>query len=273
MPMPNDSHMTGLIEPQVNKVQQQPRPLWRRLQGYYQRRSASFLFRRPLVINAQRPLISFTFDDFPRSALHTGGAILNRSGLAGTYYACLGLMGGETATGKLFNADDLKILIDRGHELGCHTYSHCHSWDTGPRTYEKSVIENQVALKTLLPGTEFKTFSYPICPPRPLSKAKIASHFLCCRAGGQTFNTGTTDLNQLSAFFLEKSRDDFAAVKDVIDHNRQARGWLILATHDISDEPTPYGCTPAFFGAVVEYAVDSGAHILPVAKALEVLRA
>ncbi|MBZ5623491.1 MAG: polysaccharide deacetylase family protein [Acidobacteriia bacterium] len=80
------------------------------------------------MINAQRPLISFTFDDFPRSALHTGGAILNRSGLAGTYYACLGLMGGETATGKLFNADDLKILIDRGHELGCHTYSHCHSW-------------------------------------------------------------------------------------------------------------------------------------------------
>ena len=145
--------------------------------------------------------------------------------------------------------------------------------DTDPRTYEKSVIDNQVALKRLLPGSELKTFSYPICPPRPLSKAKIASHFQCCRAGGQTFNTGTTDLNQLSAYFLEKSREDFAAVKDMIDRNRQARGWLILATHDISDEPTPYGCTPAFFGAVVEYAVNSGAHILPVAKALEVLRA
>lgn len=271
--MPNDSQTTGLIEPQVKKVEHQPRPLWQRVQGYYQRRSASFLFRRPLVINAQRPLISFTFDDFPRSALHTGGAILNRFGLAGTYYACLGLIDGETATGKLFNADDLKMLIGRGHELGCHTFSHCHSWDTDPRTFEKSVIENQVALQALLPGTAFKTFSYPISMPRPLSKAKIASHFECCRGGGQTFNTGTADLNQLSAYFLEKSRDHFAAVKDVIDRNRNARGWLILATHDISDEPSPYGCMPAFFAAAVQYAVDSGAQILPVAKALDVLRA
>jgi peptidoglycan/xylan/chitin deacetylase (PgdA/CDA1 family) len=245
---------------------------WSRLHGFYQRKIASLLFRKPLVIDLKRPLISFTFDDFPRSALLAGGAILNEFGLSGTYYAALGLAGQETPTGQIFFPDDLRTVLEQDHELGCHTFSHCHSWQTDSRTFEKSIIENQAALRQLIPRAEFKTFSYPISPPRPLTKAKIASRFLCCREGGQTFNIGTADLNQLSAYFLEKSRHDIPSVREVIDRNRQARGWLIFATHDISDEPTPYGCTPEFFRDVVQYAVNSGARILPIARALDTLR-
>src|SRR5439155_9632853 len=101
-----------------------------RLQGYYQRKAASLVFRRRLAIDLQWPLISFSFDDFPRSAWLVGGEILNRFGLAGTYYASLGLAGKETPSGHIFAAGDLKSLLDRGHELGCHTFSHCHSWET-----------------------------------------------------------------------------------------------------------------------------------------------
>lgn len=244
---------------------------WSRAHGYYQRRIASFLFRRPLVIDLKRPLISFTFDDFPRSALFAGGSILNQFGLAGTYYVSLGLAGQQTATGEMFLPQDVRTVLEQGHELGCHTFAHCHSWRTDPGNYEQSVLENQTALKALVPGAEFKTFSYPISPPRPLSKAKVAKRFLCCRASGQSFNTGTVDLNQLAAYFLEQSRDNFLAVKDVIDRNCRARGWLILATHDVADLPTRYGCTPAFFSAVVQYAISSGSRILPVAKALDEL--
>jgi hypothetical protein len=58
----------------------------------------------------------------------------------------------------------------------------------------------------------------------------------------------------------------------LIDRNRQARGWLVLSTHDVSDTPTPYGCTPDLFERVVRWAADSGARILPVAAALTTLR-
>jgi peptidoglycan/xylan/chitin deacetylase (PgdA/CDA1 family) len=245
---------------------------WSRLHGFYQRKIASFLFKKPIAIDLKWPLISFTFDDFPRSALIAGGAILNQFGLAGTYYAALGLAGRQTPTGQIFFPDDLRTVLERGHELGCHTFSHCHSWRTDPRTFEDSIIENQAALRQLLSEAEFKTFSYPISPPRPLTKARIAGRFLCCRAGGQAVNIGSADLNQLSAYFLEKSRHDVAAVRDIIDRNRQARGWLIFATHDISSEPTAYGCTPEFFQDVVEYAVNSGARIIPVARAVDILR-
>src|SRR5450631_1280171 len=95
-----------------------------RLKGYYQRKSARLLFRKPFLIRLQQPLISFTFDDFPRSALLVGGSILNNVGLAATYYASLGLIGKEAPSGQIFVADDLATLFDQGHELGCHTFAH-----------------------------------------------------------------------------------------------------------------------------------------------------
>lgn len=230
------------------------------------------VFKRPLAFKLERPLISFTFDDFPRSALFTGGAILRNFGVTGTYYVALGLAGTQTATGEMFRIADLETVLEQGHELGCHTYSHCHSWETDSRAFEQSVIDNQAAVSSLLPGYVFQTFSYPISPPRPSTKARIAKRFAGCREGGQKFNSKVADLNQLSAFFLEKCRDNFPAVKDIIDRNQAACGWLIFATHDVAEIPTRYGCQPEFFASVVQYAVNSGAEILPLVKALKILK-
>jgi len=240
---------------------------WARCKGRYYRTGARVLFRRPLVLRNNDPVISFTFDDFPRSALLTGGTILTSFGLKGTYYASLGLMGTQAPTGTMFVAEDLTLLWEQGHELGCHTFAHCHSAETETREFEKSIIVNQQALKTFLPTASFTTFSYPISPPRVRTKRKVSKHFLCCRGGGQTFNAGTADLGYLSAYFLEQSRGDINVVEDVIQGNQRARGWLIFATHDICDAPTAFGCTPEFFEQVVRCSLASGARVLPVAQA------
>jgi peptidoglycan/xylan/chitin deacetylase (PgdA/CDA1 family) len=245
--------------------------LRRRALGHYQRTSANVFFRRPFEIRLGTPLISFTFDDFPRSALHQGGEILRRYGLAGTYYASLGLMNTETPSGLAFDREDLSRLLEDGHELGCHTFDHCDSWATSTDAFECSIIENAAALRQLIPRATFRTFSYPMSPPRPSTKQRTAAQFSCCRGGGQTFNIGTIDLNYLRAYFLEKAKGDPAGVKTVIDANRRHRGWLILATHDVSLEPSPFGCTPAFFEEIVNYAVESGARILPVIRASDAL--
>src|SRR5260370_21007842 len=117
-----------------------------KIHRYYQRRSASFVFRRPVSIDLQRPLISFTFDDFPRSSVSAGGAILNRFGLAGTYYACFGLQGKQAPTGQMFILDDVRTLLDQGHELGCHTFSHCHSSETDVTPLEDSILQTTETL-------------------------------------------------------------------------------------------------------------------------------
>jgi len=257
-----------------------------RARGRFAMYAARALFRRRLAVRTARPLISFTFDDFPQSAFLEAGSILMRYGALGTYYVSLGLMGKQSHLGPMFQAEDLKELAHLGHELGCHTFGHCHSWNTPPDVYERSILDNQQALYGVLPETSFQTFSYPFSAPRLAVKKVADRHFLCSRggglrqgryffphsAGGQTFNAGITDLNLLCAFFLEKSRGNREAVKRLIDQNARARGWLIFATHDVRDAPSPFGCTPDFFEQVVQWALESGARILPVVQALGTIR-
>ena len=234
-----------------------------------QRRAARWFGRRPYRIEVESPVISFTFDDFPRSAFTNGGAILSQYGFSGTYYASFGLMGQQRSTGEMFRREDLQELISQGHELACHTFDHCDSWETTPADFEASILKNRRAAAQLVPTVSLKSFSYPITWPRPATKRRIASLFQCARGGGQTFNVGMVDLNYLKAFFIEQSRDDFDAIKHIIDDNTKAMGWLIFATHDVSHNPTRFGCTPALFERIVGYAEKSGAHVLAVGVAGE----
>jgi peptidoglycan/xylan/chitin deacetylase (PgdA/CDA1 family) len=240
--------------------------------NWYKRRIASVLFKQVLSIDVGVPLISFTFDDFPQSALHCGGSILKRYGVAGTYYASLGLMGLDSPSGRVCSSDDLVMALEEGHELGCHTFAHCDSWNTDGLVFEQSIIQNSAALAKIVPGASFRSFSYPLSTPRPSVKRAAARHFACSRAGGQRFNSGNADLNQLSAYFLEKAKGDFSPVRDVINRNRESKGWLIFATHDISPDPSPYGCTPEFFEEVVRSSAQSGARMLPVIGVLDAIR-
>ena len=246
--------------------------IWSRLKLRLQREMADRLARRPLSLGNPRPLVSFTFDDFPRSALHCGGAILHSHGLAGTFFASFGLIGRTAPTGKIFVEDDLIELIEQQHELGCHTFDHFHSWGTAPSEFKASIIRNRAALAAYLPQIRFRTFSYPISVPRPRTKWETGGCFDCCRGGGQDFNEGTVDRAHLKAFFIEQSRSDLSAIVRVIENNARNNGWLIFATHDVSNSPTPFGCTPFLFEEIVNRAIDSGATILPVSEALDIAK-
>jgi peptidoglycan/xylan/chitin deacetylase (PgdA/CDA1 family) len=247
--------------------------LWLRSTTACQRRAARWFGRRLFAMRATRPIVSFTFDDFPRSALHIGGAILEHAGAKGTYYASLGLAGQATPTGEIFNIEDLHALLIRGHELGCHTFQHCPAWQTKPRAFEAAIQRNAEALRHHAPAARFRSLSYPISQPRPANKRSAGRYFACSRGGGQSFNTGTIDLNCLNAFFIEQSRDNPEQIKRMIELNAKAGGWLIFATHDVDEHPTRYGCTPSLFEDIVHWSVSSGASVLPVFSAMELMGA
>jgi len=225
--------------------------------------------RRSVPLRNGEAIISFTFDDFPRSALVLGGEILRKYGVTGTYFASLGLMGGLAPAGEMFSASDLKQLVADGHELGCHTHDHLDSWETGRRAFERSIVRNRERLRELLTGCSFAAFSYPINWPSPANKLTAGRFFGCCRGGGQEANVGKADLSCLNAFFLEQAKGSLEGVYRIITEARRARGWLILATHDVDPTPTRLGCDPQFFEQVVRLAKQSGAAVLPVHTALE----
>jgi peptidoglycan/xylan/chitin deacetylase (PgdA/CDA1 family) len=180
-------------------------------------------------------------------------------------------MGTQAPTGRIFEADRLRGLVGRGHELGCHTFAHCHAWDTRPEDFEASIRRNAGALAELNPGAVFKTHAYPIGCPRPGTKRRAGRHFACCRGGGQRLNAGRVDLNNLAAFFIEKSRDNLPALRDMVRQNAQRGGWLIFATHDVCETPTSFGCTPAVFESLLQCVADSGARVLPVGRAWDAI--
>ena len=82
-------------------------------------------------------------------------------------------------------------------------------------------------------------------------------------------NKTILDLNNMKGFFLERCRHDPESIKRIIKQNALESGWLIFATHDIDGKPTRFGLTPEMFKAIVGWARESGARILPVAAVLQ----
>jgi len=234
---------------------------------------AVLLCRRILSIKLATPIISFTFDDAPRTAFYNGGDILKAHGASATFYVSIGMLGSGSPSGSIASQDDLRRAKENGHELGCHTFDHKDPWKTETNVFEHSVLKNRQALARIIPETVFTTFAYPLCSPRPATKRRIGNIFNCCRGGGQTFNVGHIDLNLLKAFFLDvRNGDAIKSVRELIDQNIEARGWLIFATHDVDDNPSRYGCTKEFLEMVVAYAASSGSFLLPVGKAYEQIK-
>ena len=62
---------------------------------------ADRLHRRPVKLELPAPIVSFTFDDAPKSAFDTGGKILREHGARGTFYVSLGLLDSETEVGRI----------------------------------------------------------------------------------------------------------------------------------------------------------------------------
>jgi len=232
------------------------------------RRDASLKLARSIVdLRPERPIVSFTFDDFPRTALHAGGGILRKYDCTGTYYVSLGLVDSEIPAGRAFSMEDVQMALTEGHELGCHTFAHCHAWDSRPEEFEESVIQNRIRLQQLHPQVQLRSLSYPISWPRPATKRRVRPHFACARSTGTSFNIGYTDAFNLQAVFIEKHRDAPGHLLQLIHQNQQAGGWLIFATHDVAEAPSEFGCSPELFEKLVAAASDSGAKILPVARA------
>ncbi len=225
--------------------------------------------RREARLSTDRSMISFTFDDFPKTALFTGGTILGEHGLCGTYYASLGLMGRETEVGRIFEQADLPHLLEAGHELASHTYSHISARKTNLSAYHEDVRRGEQELARFLGRAERLNFSYPFGGVTIAAKKQVGPTMKSCRGIFPGVDGPLVDLNLLHANSLYGGAERLAAAESLIRQNTRQKSWLIFYTHDVQENPSPYGCTPGLFGAVVRSAMDSGAEILTIAKALE----
>lgn len=226
------------------------------------RELGGFLSTRPAKIEWPGGVVSFTFDDFPRSARINGGAILEKFDKRGTYYAAMGLAGTASPLGPMFDADDLRAVHAQGHEIACHTYSHRDCCRAAPNEIAAEIERNAAALAELI-DAPLDNFAYPFGGVSLTAKNALAGRFASCRGTGRGLNQGTVDLADLLATSIYGQDFDRDALCQLIDDAQAANGWVIFYTHDIADAPSPFGCTPAQFQAIVAYAAEN-APVLPV---------
>jgi peptidoglycan/xylan/chitin deacetylase (PgdA/CDA1 family) len=220
---------------------------------------------RPVSMTMGDSVVSFCFDDFPRTACHTGGSILRSFGARGTYYASLGLMGTSNELGDQLTREDIDSLLSDGHELGSHTFSHCSSRDVSLDVYERDVLLGQEAIRRMT-GCDAGSFAYPYGHTAVALKKRLGVKMNSCRSVYGGINGPSADLNLLRANSLYGDVDQCERVESLLLKNERPGGWLIFYTHDVRPHPSPFGCTPALLEKTIEMTLDNGFHIRPVAE-------
>jgi peptidoglycan/xylan/chitin deacetylase (PgdA/CDA1 family) len=235
---------------------------------------ATYKFRNLHTLKNKVPLISFTFDDFPKSAALKGADILKRYNVQGTYYISLGILGQRSPVGEICDIETIKNLITEKHEIGSHTYDHISAYQYPVDDYEKSILTNEKFYKdTFLTSVGFQNFSYPLGNVTTGTKRITEKYFRTSRTVYRGINIGKVDLNMLKAYPICGNVQNLPTLKTVIDHNIKKNGWLIFYTHDVSENPSPYGCTPEYLEKVVKYSVESGAELVTVTQACDYIAA
>ncbi len=211
------------------------------------------------------PLVSFTFDDVPDTALANGAAILEKYGARGTFYIAGGLADRVEPDRRLISSAGCRELFERGHEIGCHTYAH-----RSVRSYGRSLSDDLDRNDRYLEQSGIErpeNFAFPYNAAWPAARRILKKRYATCRGAGETVNRGDVDPWMLKSVEIRQPEDHAARLTGWIDDVRENPGWLIFFTHDIAEEPTAYGCTPASFDHLVGHAVKSGCAVITVAEA------
>jgi peptidoglycan/xylan/chitin deacetylase (PgdA/CDA1 family) len=237
--------------------------------GRARRELLAWSFKRPAALKAGAPLLTFTFDDFPKSARTAGAPIVESFGGRATYYTAMGLCGKETTLGRQFDADDLRLLVEHGHEIGNHTFSHRSARRCSSFQFLGDVRRCEVAFRTEDVPNWTRHFAYPYGEATFRIKGRLGATMSSCRGTQPGWNGPVVDLNLLRANPLYGGIEQGQAALDLIRENAERAGWIIFYTHDVSDSPSRYGCTPALLEYVARCAAEHAHHSMSVGQVVE----
>jgi peptidoglycan/xylan/chitin deacetylase (PgdA/CDA1 family) len=236
--------------------------------GRFRRAALSCLFSRNVSLENIGPFVSFSFDDFPRTALTVGGRILKNYGVRGTYYASIGLLNKCNELGEQFRRADLDTVLGDGHELASHTFSHVSSYSLSRAKFVAEVEKGRRAIEELTGRPDSGSFAFPFGEVTLNVKKSVGLSTASSRGIWGGLNGPRVDLNLLRANSLYGGQDKHDHVRELILENERQKQWLIFYSHDVSETPSQYGCTPGLLEYAVDLAVRRNCQIVTVNEAV-----
>jgi peptidoglycan/xylan/chitin deacetylase (PgdA/CDA1 family) len=168
--------------------------------------------------------------------------------------------------GELFRREDLRAVLDDGHELASHTFSHVSCRSVSSSKFKKEIEKGRRAIEELTGQSDSGSFAFPFGDVTLNAKRVIGVRAASSRGNWQGLNGPDVDLNLLRANSLYGGRERGFQVEQLILENERRRGWLIFYSHDVHHNPSRFGCTPELLKLAVSYASQRGARILTVAE-------
>lgn len=237
------------------------------LLGKVQRRLTQWRTAQPMQNGPSKTIVSFTFDDFPRSAVENGATLLENAGARGTFYACSSVMDQTNDMGALFTKDDILSLIERGHEIGAHTHTHLDCAQADTKTALADIETNLEALKALGVTSEITQFAYPYGETRTQLKSELKDRFQTARGVLSGLNKQGSDLMQLRSYELDSDPGNAQRALNAIKASAHTPAWITIFTHDVRDDHSPFGTSPKTLQSLISAAVDIDADILTMSQA------
>ncbi len=232
------------------------------------RRLTVKLAQNLVKIKKDRAIVSFSFDDCPKSGLENGVSPLDKVGWQSTIYVACGLFDVENHLGKMMSADDTKALHAAGHEIGEHTFSHRDAKSMNLESFELDIAKNQNKLTELgLPPSE--TFAYPYGETYPMLKKAMGEKFRGSRGINHKIHTNSVDLNQIGSLPLYTDTIDQAVA--AVQNLSRSGGWLTFFTHDVRNNPSSYGCRPEDMRKIIDAVKATGVEVLTIKDAISAL--
>ena len=237
----------------------------RSLKGKLRRRLARLAHRRPTPLALDRPTVSFTFDDVPASAVHNAAPILEERGARGSWYVCAGLFGQDGHMGRYADAGEVGALVERGHEVGCHTFKHIDCARVHEADLIADVERNDDILRSL--GARPSHFAFPYGELSSRAKGVLGERYGSLRGVQSGIVRNGGDRNQLPSVGVQGPGGE-AQGRAWLDRLASGGGWLILFTHDVREDPSPWGCTPGALARLADEALKRGFAIRTVSDVL-----
>jgi peptidoglycan/xylan/chitin deacetylase (PgdA/CDA1 family) len=242
------------------------------LRGALSRRWARVAAQRPVRLPLARPVVSFSFDDVPRSACLVASQLLQARGVRGTYYICTGLTGlpGAASPEPHHSWDDLLGLHQAGHQLACHGRWHvdAQALNEGQLLRDTSANVQALQARGLLQAGAPVDFAYPFGCVNARAKRNVALRYRSARGVQPGPHVGMADLNLLRGTALYAGPGAADQALGWIDRTVRSQGWLIFFTHGVSASPGPFDATPQLLSQVLDHALARGCEVLTVDQVL-----
>jgi peptidoglycan/xylan/chitin deacetylase (PgdA/CDA1 family) len=254
------------------RAQQPDHPLSARMAAKASRFLARHTRTKTLKMGNATPMITFTFDDVPASACSVGAAILEQYDARGTFYVAGAGCGVVSPGGRLATIEQLNALCAKGHEVGCHTYSHPPVSGIAHDELVADLERNRRFLEGIDGERAGRNFAYPYGDLSFPTKRYLESRFDSCRSLLRGVNAGAADLGALKTCPLENATIDRAGILAFIAEAVQANGWLIFSGHDVEEKPSEFGVTPGLLAFAVGASRDAGCRLVTIADGLALAR-